>query len=346
MNLADRIETFLTLGKRLIQESEPQKGFAFSEVIESAEHYNPWFTPENTRYAARSIANDWLSERNLITWIGKYPETYFSTCNVKTVGVVMAGNIPFVGFHDLLCVLITGHRFLGKFSSKDGGLMNALCKMICEINPVFSDYISITEDNLQDFDAVLATGSSSSSKYFDYYFKNYPSIIRKHRNSIAVLSGNESVDELTGLGSDIFLYYGLGCRNVTKLFVPLGYDFEPLLNAFHPWEKLIINNKYVNNYEYYRALFLMNRIIHLDSGYLLIRDEESIGSPVGVLHFEYYSEPEDVKRKITSHANEIQCVVASSGLIPNSIPFGKSQHPSIDEYADGIDTIKFLNSLF
>jgi len=345
MNISDRIETFNILGKRLSFESIPDIESYLNSTIDLAHNHNAWFTPENIRYAIESIAKFWLQDNILKNWVSNYPETYFNPKSTKTIGVIMAGNIPFVGFHDMLCVLITGNRFLGKFSSKDGDLMKCVSKMICEINPEFNEYINITEDKIHGFDAIIATGSNNSSKYFEYYFKSYPSIIRKHRNSIAVLTGNETNEDLQKLGDDILTYFGLGCRNVSKIFIPIGYNFERFFEAITSWQNLALNNKYANNYEYHKAIFQMNMVEYLDNGFLLLRSEESIGSPVSVLHYQTYQDLEEIKSYLTSHQDEIQCIVTKDKLVENSITFGKSQEPAIDDYADGIDTIKFINNL-
>lgn len=345
MNLLDRIETFVELGKRLSQESKPNLDSYLNNTIESAHNHNAWFTPENIRHAIDSIVKFWLQDNILRSWVSKYPETYFNPKSTKTIGVIMAGNIPFVGFHDMLCVLITGNRFLGKFSSKDGDLMKCISKMICEINPEFNAYINITEENIHGFDAIIATGSNNSSKYFEYYFKSYPSIIRKHRNSIAILTGNETNEDLQRLGDDILTYFGLGCRNVSKIFIPMDFNFERFFDAIKSWQKLAMNNKYANNYDYHKAIFQMNRVDYLDNGFLTVRSEESIGSPVSVLHYQTYKNLDEIKSHLISHQDEIQCIVAKERFVENSITFGSSQQPAIDDYADGIDTIKFINNL-
>ena len=269
----------------------------------------------------------------------------FSPAESKKVVVIMAGNIPFAGFHDLFCVLLAGHRFLGKVSSKDGHLISAVIDLLVEVEPEFKGMIELSEVTLHGFDAVIATGSDNSSRYFDYYFKNYPTIIRKHRNSIAVLQGNETEEELTRLSDDIFLYFGLGCRNVSMLLVPKGYDFKGLLNAFKVWQNLDTHNKYMNNYEFQKTMNQMNLIDHIDTAFMLLKQNESIGSTVGVVHYKEYENVKSVKEFISQHAEELQCIVGDGSIIPNAIPFGSTQTPSVDEYADGIDTIEFLSKL-
>jgi len=345
MNLHARIDAFVKLGKRMLHDSIQGCGSKFENVIQEASIHNPWFTPENIYYSIDSIANQWLTEKELITFVSKYPKEFFNPVEKKKVVVIMAGNIPFAGFHDLLCVLLSGHLFFGKVSSKDGHLMASIIDMLKEINPEFNDYIELTEVTLHGFDAVIATGSDNSSRYFDYYFKNYPTIIRKHRNSIAVLTGNESEEELTQLSDDIFLYFGLGCRSVSMVLVPVGYDFIRLLKAFKAWQNLDTHNKYMNNYEFQKTMNLINMIDHIDTDFMLLKQSESIGSTVGVVHYKEYEDLQSALNFIETHKNELQCIVGDSRLIPNAIPFGCSQNPKIDEFSDGIDTIEFLSKL-
>lgn len=345
MNLSSRIDAFVKLGERMLNESKPDCNSSFDQVIKQASIHNPWFTPDNVNYAIEAIAKQWLTRDTLEAWLNSYPKEYFEPKESKKVVVVMAGNIPFAGFHDMLCVLVCGHRFLGKISSKDGNLMDSVIKMLCEINPEFTELIELTDVTVRGFDAVIATGSDNSSRYFEYYFKDQPLIIRKHRSSLAILAGNETEEELTSLSDDIFLYFGLGCRNVSKLMVPKGYDFKPMLKTFKAWQNLDTHNKYMNNYEYQKTLNIMNLVDHIDTDFLLLKQNESISSTVGVVHYQEYSKIEDVINYIQAHRDEIQCVVANSKIVPDSIPFGKSQNPAVDEYADGVDTIEFLGKL-
>lgn len=345
MNLEKRIDAFVRLGEKMITDSMLDSKSKFNKVVKDANIHNPWFTAENVYYAIDSIAKLWLTRESLNAFVAKYPKSYFTPAKSKKVVVIMAGNIPFAGFHDLFCVLLTGHHFLGKVSSKDGHLISAVIDLLVEIDPEFKGMIELSEVTLHGFDAVIATGSDNSSRYFDYYFKNYPTIIRKHRNSIAVLQGNETEDELTRLSDDIFLYFGLGCRNVSMLLVPKGYDFKGLLKAFKVWQNLDTHNKYMNNYEFQRTMNQMNLIDHIDTAFMLLKQNESIGSTVGVVHYKEYENIKSVKEFITQHADELQCIVGDGNIIPNAIPFGATQTPSIDEFADGIDTIEFLSKL-
>ncbi len=345
MNLNQRIEAFARLGERLLSDSKPGLPSKLNGVIDHAHTLNPWFTADSVRFAITSIAGQWLTPDTLSAWTGEYPAGLLNPKRIKTIGVVMAGNIPLVGFHDFLCVLISGNRFLGKLSSKDGNLMQTLAEMLIGIEPRFEPLITITEDSLQHFDAVIATGSNNTSRYFEYYFRSYPSIIRKHRNSVAVLTGQEPVDALRGLGTDIFAYFGLGCRNVSKLLVPEGYDFGPLLDTLCLHSQLIQHHKYANSYEYHRALYIMNQAAHFDTGFLIVAPDEAIGSPVGVLYYQEFRSLTDVNGYIDRHREGIQCVVANVALDCPTVPFGQTQRPAIDEYADGVDTIGFLGNL-
>ncbi len=345
MNIEKRIDAFVQLGERMLSDSASNSTSKFYKVVKDANAQNPWFTSENVYYAIESIAKLWLTRESLTNFIAKYPEGYFSPADSKKVVVIMAGNIPFAGFHDLLCVLLAGHRFLGKVSSKDGHLIAAVIDLLIEVEPEFKGLIELSEVTLHGFDAVIATGSDNSSRYFDYYFKNYPTIIRKHRSSIAVLSGNESEEDLTRLSDDIFYYFGLGCRNVSMLLVPKDYNFKPLLKAFKIWQNLDTHNKYMNNYEFQKTMNLMNLIDHIDTDFMLLKENESIGSTVGVVHYKEYDNIKSVVEFVNQHANELQCIVGDVSIVPNAIPFGTSQNPGIDEFADGIDTLEFLSKL-
>lgn len=342
MTIDKRINAFCQLGSRIIADSIPGCNSSLSNAIENAQIHNPWFTPSNVRNSINAIAKQWLNETTMNNWISRYPIDKLNTRSPKTIGVIMAGNIPLVGFHDFMCVLVSGNRFLGKFSSKDGNLMLTITQMLTQIEPEFANYIEITDNQLKGFDAIIATGSDNSSRYFDYYFKNYPTIIRKHRNSIAIITGTETASDFEQLSDDIFNYFGLGCRNVSKLLVPKGYNFIPMLDNFIKWSHLINHNKYANNYEYSRAIYTMNQVMHLDTGYLLVTPSEAIESPVGVLFYQEYSTLKDAVEYINQNEERVQCIVGNADTHPQAIPFGTTQSPRIDDYADGVDTVKFL----
>lgn len=277
MNLKQRIEAFSYLGSVL------RGGLKEAETQENA---NPWFTPANVIMSVEAIANE-LTEENLTVWTSAYPALNDNAAK-KAIGVVMAGNIPLVGFHDFLSVLITGNRIIAKTSSKDSQLLKLIAQILCEKYPEFSDDILFTEDQIKGFDAIIATGSGNSSRYFEYYFGKYPNIIRKNRNSIAVITGNETNHELEMLGKDIFSYFGLGCRNVSKIFIPENYDFDILIKSWKPYEYVVNHNKYANNYDHNKAVYLVNREKFLDAGFVLLKEDTDISSPISVLYYEYY----------------------------------------------------------
>jgi hypothetical protein len=296
---------------------------------------NPWFTPENVKRAITAIAEE-LTEENLTMWTNSYPRLSEKT-NPASIGVIMAGNIPLVGFHDFLSVLITGNRIIAKTSSKDSDLITFIGNILCSFNQGFRDKIEFTQGILTAFDAVIATGSDNSSRYFEYYFGKYPNIIRKNRNSIAIIEGDESDDELEALGADIFSYFGLGCRNVSKVFLPNGYDIMKLTKNWDNFTGVSTNIKYANNYDFNKAVYLVNKEVFHDTGYLLLKEERKISSPVSVLYYEYYDSQDAVKQQTELLKEKIQCVIGRHG-----IPFGKAQSPHLWDYADGIDTIEFL----
>jgi len=345
MLLAERIKAFAKLGELILSRDASIQTKEFWQTLNTAHLTNQWFTPNFCEMAITSIAQHWLKQDQLAEWTTLYPAQTFNPSNPKSIGVVMAGNIPFVGLHDLLCVLIAGHQFVGKISSKDAGLMQAIINLLLAIEPRFSNYINLSENNLANFDAVIATGSDNTSRYFEYYFGKYPNIIRKNRHSIAVLSGAETTEELHHLATDIFAYFGLGCRNVSKILVPRDYNLADLLNHFDDYKHLINHNKYANNYEYHRTMYLMNRVEHLDTGFALIKPDESLGSPVGVIYYQHYSNLAGILSYIDMHTEQLQSIVSTIEGIPNSIPFGQAQNPLLTDYADGIDTIEFLAKL-
>jgi len=286
-----------------------------------------------------------LEDKKVRQWISHYDKAKLENRHSQTVGVVMAGNVPAVGFHDFLSVLISGHRIQARLSSDDKKLMPAMAALLCEIEPGFTERISFTEEILKGFDAIIATGSNNTSRYFEYYFGKYPHIIRKNRNGVAVLTGEETETQLRALADDIFLYYGLGCRNVAKLYVPRHYDFQLLLKVLGEQQHMVQNHKYFNNYEYNKAVFLVNKRSHFDTGNLLLVEEEKMVSPVAVLHYEHYTSPTALRHHLMVNNEQIQCVVAEADFLTNTVPFGKSQSPELWDYADGVDTLDFLLSL-
>lgn len=352
MTIQHRKSHFIQLGKFLSQfqregvqklENVPQNEPFFDrlqEQIDMAVHYNGWFTRENVLFALGEWSKA-LTEENLDHWLKSYS---FREENPKTVGIIMAGNIPLVGFHDFISVLISGHKVLVKQSSNDKILLPILAEYLIALEPGYKDQIEFTEGRMFNFDAVIATGSNNTARYFEYYFADKPSIIRKNRNSIAILSGKETETELQALSNDIFRYFGLGCRNVSKIYVPEGYNFDSFFQAMFPYDHLLNHAKYANNYDYNKAVYLMSEFKLLDNGFLLLKEDQSFGSPIATLFYESYSGEDQVKSKIEENHENIQCVV-SEGLFEKDIAFGQTQHPRLWDYADNVDTLAFLEQL-
>ena len=312
----------------------------FEELLELSQSHNGWFTKEQVYFAVNSWAEA-LTETNLNQWLSNYD---FSKIKPKTVGLILAGNIPLVGFHDFLSVLISGHSVLVKTSSNDQHLIKFLANYLIAVEPEMTSRITFTEGKLENFDAVIATGSNNTARYFEFYFKDKPSIIRKNRNSVAVLNGNESHEDLVHLGEDIFRYFGLGCRNVSKLFVPKGYNFDAFFKAMFDYQDVIHYEKYSNNYDYNKAVFLMSNFKLLDNGFLTIKEDSSYSSPISSVFYEFYEDLEALKNRLKNESDQIQCIV-SNGLADKNIPFGQTQKPKLWDYADDVDTLKFLISL-
>jgi hypothetical protein len=307
----------------------------FGDLIDTVHLSNPWFTPDNVRRAVSSIGNILTAEK-LHRWLSAYPELHDGH-KPATVGVVMAGNIPLVGFHDLLCVLISGNRLQAKLSTKDEPLMRAVVETLVSLEPGFRDYIQLTSGNLSGFDAVIATGSNNTSRYFEYYFRNIPSVIRRNRNSIAILDGTETAGELAFLGDDIFSYFGLGCRNVSKLYIPAGYDVTLLPDFWKSWETLRAHYKYAVNYDHNKAVMIVNREPFTDTGFVILRQDASLTPPMAVVNYEFYDAPGMPEREPERLESRLQCVAGHG-----HIPFGKAQQPELWDYADNIDIISFL----
>ncbi len=352
MQLQERINAFVKLGdfirqfsKEVIQKDDKVEHNAiffdgFKHQLKLAEEHNGWFTKENIVFALNSWSEA-LTFETISKWLKPYD---FDKVNPKLVAVIMAGNIPLVGFHDFLSVLISGHQILVKQSSNDKQLLPFLSKYLEYVEPEFKGKIHFTEEKVEGFDAVIATGSNNTARYFEYYFKGKPSIIRNNRNSVAVLTGNESEADLKNLSEDIFRYYGLGCRNVSKLFVPKGYDFTPFFEAIYHWSPIIDKAKYANNYDYNKAVYLMSEFDILENGFFMIKEDESYASPIATAFYEYYEDTNTLKEKLTADNNQIQCIV-SNGFIENEINFGQTQKPQLWDYADSVDSVKFLLSI-
>lgn len=309
----------------------------FENLIQLSQSHNGWYTPENVYFSIQSWAKT-LTEENLGKWLSVYN---FNEVKPKNIGLILAGNIPLVGFHDFLSVLISGHNVLIKTSSNDQFLLPFLAKYIIATEPAFSSKIKFVEEKLENFDAVIATGSNNTARYFEYYFKDKPSIIRKNRNSVAILNGQETKEQLIALGEDIFRYFGLGCRNVSKIFVPRGYSFKPFFEAIFECQDIIHYEKYANNYDYNKAVFLMSNFKILDNGFLTLKEDSGYASPISSVFYEFYDSIDELKIRLQSESDQIQCIV-SNNLVENSIDFGQTQKPNLWDYADNVDTISFL----
>ncbi len=310
-------------------------------IAETAQHHNAWFTPDEVKKSLSSLGK-MLNEADLEQW--------FSTINVtaepKKIGLILAGNIPLVGFHDVLSVLATGNIALIKMSSADDKLLPAVLKKLIAFEPSLDSRIQYVE-RLKDFDAIIATGSNNSSRYFDYYFGKVPNIIRKNRNSVAVINGDETVSEIEDLGHDIFDYYGLGCRNVSKIYIPKDYEIKKFFEPLERYQPIINHFKYNNNYDYNKSIYLVNAVKHLDNGFLLVKEDTSFTSPLAVLFYEEYNSLNEVEAILDSEHENIQCVVSTTDLNikKGKIKPGESQQPRLWDYADDVNTIEFLQSL-
>lgn len=352
MILEDKKHAFVQLGAFLKQftqqpyQQNPSVLFndlffePFVSLMNQLHESNSWFKREQLEFAFKSWS-DALTNDNLTKWLSAYNLT---EDKLKTIGLILAGNIPMVGFHDVLSVLISGNKALIKLSSNDELLIPVLLKYLSTVEPQFKDRYEITKDKLQHFDAVIATGSDNTARYFDYYFGKYPNIIRKNRNSVAVLNDSESKEDLIALGEDIFRYYGLGCRNVSKLFVPKDYNFDNFFEGMFAYKDIIDDDKYANNYDYNKAVFLMSNFNLLDNGFLTIKEDTSYTSPISSVFYEFYTDLNDVEERLKTDTDKIQCIV-SNNLVANSLPFGSTQKPELWDYADNVDTMKFLLSL-
>ena len=348
MDLETKKNVFVTLGRFLNQFAEnnsnqdlsvPNNDLFFEEfeqLIQLSQSHNGWYTPEQVYFSIQSWAKA-LTQKNLDQWTSSYD---FTIAESKTIALILAGNIPLVGFHDFISVLISGHNVLVKTSSNDQHLLPFLAKYLITLEPQLAQKITFVEGKLENFDAVIATGSNNTARYFEYYFKDKPSIIRKNRNSVAVLNGQETKEQLIALGEDIFRYFGLGCRNVSKLFVPKGYSFDAFFEAIFEYQDVIHYEKYANNYDYNKAVFLMSNYKLLDNGFLTLKEDSSHASPISSVFYEYYDSLTEIEKRLESEAETIQCIV-SNNLVQNSITFGQTQRPQLWDYADHVDTISF-----
>jgi hypothetical protein len=331
MDVEQRVELLEKLGRYITSDDAE-----WMMVKERANHDNGWFVPPFIDFQIHHIADEFLTTEKLQEWIAPYGLE--EKINPKNVGVVMAGNIPLAGFHDFLSVFISGHRQTIKPSSKDLQLIKGIVEKMSEWHPEVSTLVTLA-DQLKGCDAYIATGSNNSSRYFDYYFNKYPHIIRRNRTSAAILTGNETVADLEALADDVYLYFGLGCRNVTKLYVPREYDFVPLLESFKKYNWTFDVNKYKNNYDYQLAVMIINRLYYMTNGSILLVENKSLFSPVSQLHYEVYDDMNAVTQSL-EETTDVQCIVGR-----DHTPFGMAQKPRLNDYADKADTLQFLRDL-
>ncbi len=337
MTLNEKIDVLVQL--RAILESSPE----VDEILVESYKQNPWFTPENGRMALDSIRHQFLQKDLLQDWVGSY--SINNTTKRKKIGLVLAGNIPAVGFHDILAVFLSDNISMIKYSSKDQVIIPYIIQKLKEMDERTSPYF-IEVERLKDFDAVIATGGNNTSRYFEYYFSNVPNIIRKNRNGIGVIKGDESENDLYQMGFDIFSYFGLGCRNVSKVFLPKEYEIQKLLPIWDRHSEIIHHNKYKNNYDYNLALYILNKEGFLQSNCLLLKKDENVASRIASLHYSYYSGLEGLRNEIISKMDEIQCIVCVNGLEGlGTLRPGTTQKPGLYQYADSIDTMQFLSRL-
>lgn len=340
--LVDRISNLVQLGKALRTDEQ------FQNVCESAHISNPFFTRSFVKQSVDAICEQMLDEQKLNDFVALYPalkEKYTQ----KTVGIIMAGNLPLVGFHDFLCVYLSGHKMLVKLSSKDDKLFAAMLYVLEKIDTSLCENVKLVE-RLENFDAVIATGSNNSNRYFEFYFKEYPRMLRGNRSSVAILSGEESAEELQHLADDVFSYFGLGCRSVAKLFVPKDYDLTSLFPNFSRYNYFHEHSKYMNNYDYYRSILLLNNTPHLADEKLMIEESDKLSSPISVVYAERYENRHDLKTRIQALEEQVQCITMSEKTakelgFSTFVAFGKTQQPALNDYADGVDTMKFLLNL-
>jgi len=350
--LERRIEAFARLGRVMLRaagEETPlppeEEGLAqkLTTNIPQAQKSNSWFDEENVRRALQALGSV-MTEEKLEQWVARYPQLQEER-SPRDVLVIMAGNIPLVGFHDMLSVLITGNCFLGRTSRRDAGLHREIADILISLEPAFAPFIRFNRERPEQVDAVIATGSDNTARYFEYYYKNIPAIIRHNRNSLAVLDGQETKKDLEGLANDIFWYYGLGCRSVSMLFVPEGYDLKQLFSYFRQHNHVTNLPAYRHNLDYQRAVFRMSDTFFLDAGNLLITKDTALASPIAVLHYQTYKALKDILTYVGAYVDKIQCLATREGLLPDTVPLGKTQFPEVWEYEDGVDTVAFLSEL-
>ena len=357
MKLETRINVLKSLGIRLQQVSQevnPDAGELtgeWSSFLAAVRSANPWFTRAAVHLSLKAWAEA-LTGAEIDRWASAY-QLPAAPESPKKIGVINAGNIPFVGLHDLLAVYLSGHQYFGKNASDDPLLLPWIAGLMKEADPATSEVIAFA-DELTGMDAVIATGSDNSARYFEYYFGKQPHIIRKNRNGVAVLTGNETSSELNALGSDIFSYFGMGCRNVAKLYVPADYDFTRFFESMFVFQDAMGHHKYMNNFEYHQAVYLLKQLPFLQNNFMILIEDERIASPLAVVHYQRYADSSALVNSLKADAEKLPCVVTGSeaaelpGLRESGLPlvtFGQTQFPSLTDYADGVDTVRFLTGL-
>ncbi len=342
MTKQSQISDFIFLGQKLIDLSSTLTHCSYAETIKKAMAENGWFTSDSIGLSFKAIGES-LTQEKLGKWLSKY--SIQDNRAPKKIGLILAGNIPLVGFHDILCVLITGNQVIAKLSAKDQLLYAIVKDLLITQNPDYETRLMYTDGFIKEVDAIIATGSNNSSRYFEYYFGKYPNIIRKNRNSLAIITGNETPTDLELLADDIFTYFGLGCRNVSLLWLPKKFPLDSLFKSFTRYSHLINNNKYANNYDYQKAIMLMNQVPFFDNGLVMLRENSNLGSPIGVVHYQYYESEKEIKDFINYHKHNIQCIVSKTKWDFPTYELGAAQNPELWDYADNVDTMEFLLNL-
>lgn len=352
LSLTERIEAFSLLGLFIAQYNQKSNDStleklntyfweSFQKVIHESSLYNGWFTIKNQHIALQAWSEQ-LQKENLEKWVTQYSADHFEP-DEKTVALILAGNIPMVGFHDFLSVLLSGKKVFIKPSSDDKILLPFIAQVLVAIERSFATRIAFADGKMTGFDAVIATGSNNSARYFEQYFGQYPNIIRKNRTSVAVLKGDESEETITTLGKDVFTYFGMGCRNVTKLYLPTGFKLDRVFEGFFPFKEAADHNKYNNNYEYHRAIFLMEQHKFLDNGFVMLKENTDLHAPLSVVYYEFYEDLSVLEKTLAGKKTEIQCLVGETDFCDT--PFGQAQAPQLWDYADKVDTLKFLRAV-
>lgn len=351
MNLKSRIDSFNQLGNDIREFLVNKEDKEWNEILKLAEQQNGWFTQKNIINTLKGI-EFWLTQSALEKWLAHYPTLPKENLKPINVGVIMAGNIPLVGFHDFLCVLITGNNIDAKLSSSDAILLKFITKKLIAINPEWEKHIHFIDKLTATTQAVIVTGSNSTAKHFEHYFRNTPHIIRKNRNGVAILDGTETIEDIGKLGEDIFSYFGLGCRNISKLYIPENFDLANFFRGIEKFSPVVYHNKYANNYTYNRTIFLMGSKVFLDNNFMAVIEDKAIPSPIAVTHYERYNNLASLKTELASQKEMIQCVATTErtakALENTDLPLvklGETQSPSLMDYADGVDVIKFIAEL-